>query len=180
MYRGHLCCEILGGRQGEGLRLECGPPLLAWVLRNGDKMGTKPSVLSFFQGWARADTEPDTQASMGLNLWLQLISSLNMITRPDEIHKEVVFRFWTVNSPGFHTDEKPNSRGEPHMASSFLLRVSFQTTAQRYGAQRATASLDGRKSLPKRLNRRGGSKFRERASTPEICTGSLSLSAVDS
>lgn len=144
MYTGHLCCEILGGCQEGRLWLECGPPLLAWVLRNGDKMGTKPSVLSFLQGWAGADTEPDTLASMGLNLWLQLISSLDVITRSDEIHKEVVFRLWTVKSPGSHLDEKLHSRGELHMASSFLFRVTFQTTAQRYGAQRATASLDGR------------------------------------
>lgn len=52
------------------------------------------------------------------------------------------------------------------MASSFLFRVTFQTTAQRYGAQRATASLDGRNRGPKKLN-----PLSERASTPEICTG---------
>lgn len=101
MYREHSGCEILGGRR-EGLWLECGPPPLAWVSRAGNKMGTKPLVLSFLQGWARADIELDSQVSMGFNLpVMAYLLTVYMITRLDKMHKEAVFRYWTVKTPGF-------------------------------------------------------------------------------
>ena len=75
----------------------------------------------FLQDRARADAEPDSQDSMGLDLWLWLISSLYKITRLDKTHKAAVFRYWTVNSPGSNPEEKQIPEGSSPCAPGLCL-----------------------------------------------------------